>query len=240
VLEISGLVAGCLQGIDLTARQGEIVGIGGLIGSGRSTLLKSIFGVESRAAGEIKIDGELRRIGSPGEAMANGIAFVPEDRHKEAAFADLSVGENLSVTVVDDYWHGGLLNHRRERRDARALFDSFLITAESEEAPLRSLSGGNQQKVMVARWLRRNPRLLLLDEPTQGVDVGARAEIYELIHRAVGDGATALVASSDFEELAQVCDRVIVLRRGAVVGELRRDELGAESIAQLANVEVPV
>ena len=110
--------------------------------------------------------------------------------------------------------------------------------SESEEAPLSSLSGGNQQKVVVARWLRRNPRLLLLDEPTQGVDVGARAEIYELIHRATSAGAAALLASSDFEELAQICDRVVVLRKGAVVGEVASEELGAERLARLANAEL--
>src|SRR6185503_20800571 len=135
---------------------------------------------------------QRQRSRTPSEAMAAGIAYVPEDRQREAAFPELSVGENLAVTVIPDYWHRGFLSRRRERRDASQLFDSFMIVAESDEAPLSSLSGGNQQKVVVARWLRRNPRLLLLDEPTQGVDVGARAEIYELINRAVSSGAAAL------------------------------------------------
>jgi ABC-type sugar transport system ATPase subunit len=238
VFSAKGLRAGPLGGIDISARGGEIVGIGGLIGSGRSTLLKAVFGAIPLEAGELEIDGRAVEISTPGQAMAAGIAYVPEDRQRDAVFKELSVGENLSLTVIPDYWHRGLLNRRREHRDALALFDSYLIKAESDEAPLSSLSGGNQQKVIVARWLRRNPRLLLLDEPTQGVDVGARAEIYELINRAVSGGAAALIASSDFEELARICDRVVVLRKGAVIGELREEELDAKPIAQLANAEV--
>jgi ribose transport system ATP-binding protein len=239
VLAARRLCAGPLADLDLDLREGEIVGVAGLIGSGRSTLLKALFGVRPLASGEVRIDDEPWRIGSPTAAMAAGLAYVPEDRQADAAFPGLSVGENLSLTVIPDYWHRGVLNRRREQRDALGLFDSFLITAESAEAPLRSLSGGNQQKVVLARWLRRRPRILLLDEPTQGVDVGARAEIYELVHAAVADGAAALVASSDFEELARVCDRVLVLRKGRLLAELRDGNLDAEEIARRANAEVP-
>ncbi len=231
------LAAGPLAPLDLDLCEGEIVGLGGLTGSGRSSLLKALFGATPMDSGEIRIDGEPRRIDSPPDAMSARFAYVPEDRQADAAFPGLSVGENLSLTVVRDYWHCGRLNRRRERRDALALFESFLITAESDEAPLRSLSGGNQQKVVLARWLRREPRILLLDEPTQGVDVGARAEIYELIHRAVAGGAAALIASSELEELARICDRVIVLRKGEVVAELRDGNLDAEQIARLANAK---
>jgi ribose transport system ATP-binding protein len=238
ILSARRLGAGPLVPLDLDVREGEIIGIGGLLGSGRSTLLKVLFGVRPLESGEIRVDGEPRRIDSPPAAMAAGFAYVPEDRQADAAFPELSVGENLSLTVIPDYWHRGMLNRRRERRDALGLFDSFLITAESDDAALRSLSGGNQQKVVLARWLRREPRLLLLDEPTQGVDVGARAEIYELIHRAVAGGAAALIASSDFEELARICDRVIVLRKGEAVTELRDGDLDADRIARLANAGV--
>ena len=238
VLAARGLSAGPLEDLDLDLREGEIVGLGGLLGSGRSSLLKALFGVRPLKSGELWIDGELRRISSPPTAMAAGLAYVPEDRQQDATFPELSVGENLSLTVIPDYWHRGMLNRRREHRDALGLFDSFLITAESDRAPMRSLSGGNQQKVMLARWLRRQPRILLLDEPTQGVDVAARAEIYELVHSAVAAGAAALIASSDFEELARICDRVIVLRKGDAVAELRGDELSADRIARLANAQV--
>ncbi|HSK50612.1 MAG TPA: sugar ABC transporter ATP-binding protein [Solirubrobacterales bacterium] len=238
VLRARGIEAGPLAPLDLEVRAGEIVGLGGLTGSGRSTLLRALFGVVPLRGGDVSVDGEPRPISSPPRAMAAGFAYVPEDRQRDAAFPELSVGENLSLTVIPDYWHRGILNRRGERRDVLGLFDSFLIKAESAEAPLRSLSGGNQQKVVLARWLRRSPRVLLLDEPTQGVDVGARAEIYELVHRAVAEGAVALVASSDFEELARLCDRVIVLCKGAVTAELSGDELDAERIARFANAEV--
>jgi ribose transport system ATP-binding protein len=235
ILAVRQLAAGSLVPLDLDVAAGEIVGLGGLIGSGRSTVLRALFGARPLDSGEIRVDGEQLRTGSPPDAMAAGLAYVPEDRQGDAAFPELSVGENLSLTVVPDYWHRGMLNRRREHRDALGLFDSFLITAESDAAPLRSLSGGNQQKVVLARWLRREPRILLLDEPTQGVDVEARAEIYELIHRAVAGGAAALVASSDFEELARICDRVIVLCKGRAVGELSGERLDADRIARLAN-----
>lgn len=239
LLAARGLRAGALGPLDLELRAGEIVGVAGLIGSGRSTLLRALFGVAPLDAGEVRVDGRRRRIGSPHEAMAAGLAYVPEDRQRDAAFPELGVGENLSLAVLPDYWHRGVLNRRRERRDSLGLFDSFLIAAESDAAPLRSLSGGNQQKVVLARWLRRDPRVLLLDEPTQGVDVAARAEIYELVHRAVAAGAAAMVASSDFEELARVCDRVLVLRRGAVAAELSGAGLDAERIARSANAKAP-
>lgn len=238
ILKVSGLAARPLTGIDLTACEGEIIGVGGLLGSGRSTLLKALFGVVSSDGAEILLDGEPREIRTPADAMEAGIAYVPEDRQRDASFSELTVGENLSITVITDYWRRGRLSGRREHQDAVGLFDRYLIKAESDSAPLSSLSGGNQQKVILARWLRRNPRVLLLDEPTQGVDVGARAEIYDLIQRAVEGGAVAIIASSDFEELATVCDRVVVLRKGAVVGQIARDDLSADEITRLANAEV--
>lgn len=240
ILEVSNLFAGPINDVDLNLSQGEIVGLAGLIGSGRSTLLRAIFGLIPDALGEVRIEGQAMSFSSPGEAMAAGFAYVPEDRQKDAAFAELSVGDNLAITVMPSYWRTGFLRSRREHQDAIQLFQKFLITAESDEAPLSSLSGGNQQKVILARWLRRNPRILLLDEPTQGVDVEARSEIYELVHKAVQDGAAALVASSDFEELAQICDRVVVLGRGRIVGELVNEDLSADHINRAANVEVRV
>lgn len=240
ILEVKNLAARPLTGIDITACEGEIIGIGGLLGAGRSTLLKALFGVVPVGDAEILLDGERLQIQSPSDAMESGIAFVPEDRQRDASFSALTVGENLSITVISDYWRHGKLSGRREHRDAQELFTNYLIKAESDAAPLNSLSGGNQQKVILARWLRRNPQVLLLDEPTQGVDVGARAEIYDLINQAVEGGAVAIIASSDFEELATVCDRVVVLRKGAVVGEIGREDLSADEITRLANAEVTI
>jgi ribose transport system ATP-binding protein len=237
ILAVEGLVAGPLKSVSLSVRAGEIVGVAGLIGSGRSSLLKSMFGCLDRRAGEVRLDGVAVEVASPSAAMAAGFAYVPEDRAVDAAFSDLSVFDNLSIASLKQYWHRGVLQIRRERREAVDLMSRFLVKAESGDVPLSSLSGGNQQKVILARWLRREPRVLLLDEPTQGVDAGARAEIYELVNRAVRDGAVALVASSDSEELAATCDRVIVLRRGTVIGELAGDQVTSENIQRLAHAE---
>lgn len=236
-LEVSGLVAGPVGPVDLTLRQGEVVGIAGLVGSGRSSLLKALFGVLPPELGEVRLDGEVLSLKSPKRAMQAGIAFVPESRAEDAAFPALTLTENLSVSVLPQYFRGGRMRGRRERRDARGLLQTYAIKAEAVEDPLDSLSGGNQQKAVVARWLRRDPRVVLLDEPTQGVDVGARAEIYGLIKRAVDAGAVALVASSDSEELAAICNRVLVLRRGRIVGEVQREQMTSNRIERLAHGE---
>jgi ribose transport system ATP-binding protein len=170
--------------------------------------------------------------------MAAGISYVPEDRHRDAAFEHLSVADNLSITTVSNYWRGGFMRTHSETRDATTLCTEFLIRCESPQAPFTSLSGGNQQKVILARWLRRSPNILLLDEPTQGVDVGARADIYELIQKTVEKGAGALVASSDFEELASICDRIVVLHRGMTPSELVEGNISADEITRAANLEV--
>ncbi|WP_027863047.1 sugar ABC transporter ATP-binding protein [Marmoricola sp. URHB0036] len=237
VLEVHALQAGPVGPVDLTLHRGEVVGIAGLVGSGRSSLLKALFGVLPAEAGEVRLDGQPLELSSPRRAMRAGFALVPESRAEDAAFPDLTLTENLSVSVLPDYFRGGLMRGRRERRDANGLLTTYAIKAEAVEDPLDSLSGGNQQKAVVARWLRREPRVVLLDEPTQGVDVGARAEIYGLIKRAVDTGSVALVASSDSEELAAICDRVLVLRRGRIVGEVRRDQMTSNRIERLAHGE---
>lgn len=235
VLEVKGVTAGPVGPVDLTLHAGEVVGIAGLVGSGRSSLLKSLFGFLPAETGEIRLDGRSVKLDSPRRAMRAGFAFVPENRAEDAAFPELSLTENMSVSVLAKYFKGGRFLVRRERRDADALLDTYLIKAQSVSDALNSLSGGNQQKAIVARWLRREPKVVLLDEPTQGVDVGARAEIYGLVQRAVRAGSVALVASSDSEELAAICDRVLVLRRGRIVGEIPRDQLTSNRIERLAH-----
>jgi ribose transport system ATP-binding protein len=237
ILEIEGLQAGPVGPVDLALGAGEIVGIAGLVGSGRSSLLKALFGVLPTDAGSVRLDGKSLDLSTPRHAMRAGLAFVPENRADDAAFPELNLVENMSIAVLDDYWRRGRIRGRRERRDAERLLETYLVKAQSVDDPLSSLSGGNQQKAIVARWLRRQPRVLLLDEPTQGVDVGARAEIYGLIHRAIEAGSAALVASSDSEELAAICDRVVVLRRGRVVGEVHRSELTSDRVERLAHAD---
>jgi ribose transport system ATP-binding protein len=238
VLEIRDLKAGPLRGINMSVCRGEVVGLGGLLGSGRSELLRAIFGDLRPDSGEIVINGEAKRIKNPGRGMASGIAYVPENRASDAAFPDLSVAANISMGSVGNYWLRGHMAYRKMRRDAKRYMGEFMVKAESGDAPLATLSGGNQQKVILARWLRREPILLLLDEPTHGVDVGARAEIYSLIRKAVAEGAAAIVVASDFEELSHVSDRVVILRDGLVTEELTSPELSPERLMQAANKRI--
>jgi ribose transport system ATP-binding protein len=236
-LRCSGLVGGPVRHASLELYPGEIVGVAGLLGSGRSTLLRLLGGSAARESGQVVLDGEPVSFGSPRAAVRAGVALSPEDRRESAAFMELSVRENMGIASAGRYFRRGRLRHREEARDARDLFRAYDVRAASTEIPIGLLSGGNQQKALLARWLRLDPRLLLLDEPTQGVDVGARAEIWRLVRRAVDQGAAALAVLSDFEELVSVCDRVIVVCRGRTVGVLDCQELTDSALehAVLAN-----
>lgn len=218
-LEVSGLSAGGIEDIDLKVHRGEIVGVAGLLGSGRTTLLRTIFGEQAARAGVIKLDGTSVRISNAKEAMRLGVAYVPEDRQKDAAFMSLSVRENHTVASLRSFWRRGRMRHAHEHADTHAFIDRFRVKTSGSDVPLRSLSGGNQQKIVLSRWLRRQPSLLLLDEPSQGVDVGSRADIYGAIRSAADHGMAVLVVASDFEELSHACDRVVVLRNGRIVAE---------------------
>lgn len=219
-LRCVGIEGGAVRDASLTVRPGEIVGVAGLLGSGRSTLLRLVSGDAARETGEIFLDDHAVAFGSPRAGIRAGVAFSPEDRRESAAFMQLSVRENMGMLTTQRYFRRLRLRHRQEARDARGLLDTYRVRAASTEMPIGLLSGGNQQKALLARWLRLEPRLLLLDEPTQGVDIGARTEIWHLVRRAVEQGSAALVVLSDFEELVSVCDRVILLRNGRTFGEL--------------------
>jgi ribose transport system ATP-binding protein len=234
ILETRRLAGGPLRDASFELRRGEVLGVAGLLGSGRSELLKMLFGAYPIRSGEILLDAEPVRFHDIGDALRAGVAYVPEERATEAAFLELSLRENVSAAVVDSYWRRLWLHHRQEVTDARHIVERFLIRASSDEQRMSTLSGGNQQKVILARWLRLNPRILLLDEPTQGVDVNARAEIYALIRAAVRDGCSVLWVTGDFEELSHVCDRVIVIARGAVVGELARPDIEPTRLTELS------
>jgi ribose transport system ATP-binding protein len=236
-LAVRGLRGGPLRDVSFELGRGEIVGIAGLLGSGRTELLQLVFGVLPPDAGSIELDGVPLDGRSPAAAMRAGVALVPEDRARDAAFPELSVTVNLSAAQIGRYRRWVRLDTRAERRDAARSIDAFSIRAPGAGAPLAALSGGNQQKVVLARWLRRSPRLLLLDEPTQGVDVGARAELYALVRAAAGGGTSTLVVSSDLEELAHVADRVLVLRDGRILAEVRAPELTAHRLTDLLYAE---
>lgn len=233
-LEVRNLVGGPIQGVSFKLLGDEVLGVAGLLGSGRSELLRMIFGAHPVTSGEILLDGRSARFKTAGQAMKAGLAFVPEDRTADAAFPDMSVRENVSAGQVAKYFSGLLLRHGREETDAQQSIKEFSIKAASDAQPISTLSGGNQQKVIVGRWLRRQPRVLLLDEPTQGVDVNARADIWALVRRSVEAGTAVMVVSSDFEELARVADRVLVLAQGRLVAEVRPPQLDAHRLTELA------
>ncbi|WP_346618533.1 sugar ABC transporter ATP-binding protein [Blastococcus montanus] len=236
VLDVAGLAGGPLRGVDLQVRRGEIVGVTGLVGSGRTSLLKTVFGEHEPEAGTLRIAsgsaGADAGKGTP-RRIAAGVAYVPEDRGGEAAFADLTVRHNLSATVLRRYWRPWGMAARQERAEAAELIREHGIKAPSPEVPFAALSGGNQQKAVLARWLRRSPSLLLLDEPTQGVDVMSRADIYRTVRETAAGGCAVLVASSDLMELCALCDRVLVLRDGRVAAEVHGADLTADRLTEL-------
>jgi ribose transport system ATP-binding protein len=235
LLRVKGLSGGPMAQISFELDRGEIVGIAGLIGSGSSHVLRTLFGAEAYRDGEVALDGKPFVPAHPADAIAEKVAYLPPDRALDASFNDLSVRMNLSATDVGRYFAGLRLRHDRERADARQAIERFMIRAASDVQPLYTLSGGNQQKVVLARWLRDRPKLLLLDEPTQGVAAHARTEIHGLLREAARAGTALLVVSSDFEELAELCDRVLVMVQGRIVSEVRPPALDAHRLTELAH-----
>lgn len=231
VFEGRNLSRSPLAEVSLAVAPGEIVGLAGLAGSGRSTVLRAIFGDTPLTGGSMTLDGAPHAPSTPTDAVRSGIAFVPEDRHRDAAFLDLAVRENASAAVIGRYWRKLVMNLRLERDETQRLVAEHSVRTDGIEIPIGRLSGGNQQKVILARWLRRKPRLLLLDEPTQGVDVMSRRDIYQSLRNSAAQGCGVLVASSDLDELAELCDRILVLVDGRIVDELNPAESGRGELA---------
>jgi ribose transport system ATP-binding protein len=234
-LQLREFSAGPLQDISLDVLAGEIVGVAGLLGSGRSTLLQSLFGVKPAWSGSAKLDGAALNLSDSRSAIRAGIAYVPEDRAGQAAFPELPVRINLSAPNLRRYWNGLRLRRTPERSDARAAIERYNIKVSGPEASFATMSGGNQQKVVLARWLGLAPRLLLLDEPTQGVDVGARTTIHQHIREIAATGTAVLVVSSEPQELVDLCHRVIGLHQGHVVGEASGVELSVQRCTELGH-----
>jgi ABC-type sugar transport system ATPase subunit len=193
---------------------GEIFCITGLIGSKRTELLRALFGSDRFDTGTLEIEGKARTFGRPDRAMADGIGFVPEDRHREGLMLDMTMTENLAMATIDRYRSGVLLNRRRMVEAANGSIASLSIQPPDGTQRVKMLSGGNQQKVLVGKWLNRSPRILILDEPTVGVDVGAKAEIYAILRREREKGVAILVVSSDLEEVMTIGDRIGVMVSG--------------------------
>jgi ribose transport system ATP-binding protein len=222
VVEVRELSGGPVRDASFDVAAGEVVGIAGLLGSGRTELLQLIYGLLPKQAGTVTYLGKTIGSPDPSKACRAGMAFVPEDRGAEAVSPASTITENLVKGHEYRYFKSLWLRDRTEQAEVLRDIKRFGIRTTGPSAYIESLSGGNQQKVVLARWLRQQPRLLLLDEPTQGVDVGARDEIYKLIAQAADQGAALLVVSSEFEELARICGRVLVLARGRIVAEMRQ------------------
>lgn len=226
ILEARGVAGARVAPLDLDLRPGEVVGVTGLVGSGSEQLAAILFGAVARTTGTVAVAGHELSPGDPSSAIANGVAYLPADRHSTGAVMTMNARENLTLPRLRPLRRAlGRLDGRSERREAaRWLADVDVRPAQPERA-LAQFSGGNQQKVLLAKWLRTEPSVLLLDEPTQGVDVGAKVAIYELISQAARGGAAVLVSSSEAKELTLLCDRVLVLRDGRLVAEVARGEL---------------
>jgi ribose transport system ATP-binding protein len=235
VLSVRGLSGGPVSGLDLDLRPGEVLGLAGLLGSGASHVLRLLFGAAARSGGAVQLAGQTYAPRSPDAAIARGVAYVPPDRATESSFAALGVRQNLSAVNVGRYFKGLRLRHDHEAADAHASIARFMIRTATDAQPLSTLSGGNQQKVIVARWLRDNPRLLLLDEPTQGVAAHARDEIHGFLRAAAQSGMALIVVSTDFAELCQLCDRVVVIARGRSVAERTGAALDTHQLTELAH-----
>jgi len=226
VLTVRGLAGATVAHVDLDLRAGEILGVSGLLGSGREHLASLLFGALPRKRGHVRVAGRALRGGDPRAAIARDLGFVPADRRTAGLVLDMCVRENLTLPRLAPLRRPtGRLDAGAERNETRAWIRKMGLRPPEPERPVGLLSGGNQQKLALAKWLRNEPKVLLLDEPTQGVDVGAKASIYELVASAAEQGAGVLVSSSDAKELTLLCDRVLVLRDGFVAAELDRGSL---------------
>jgi ABC-type sugar transport system ATPase subunit len=224
-----------LKNISFSLRRGEILGIAGLMGAGRTELLECLFGASSEApTGTVLLQGQPVRFAHPWEARAAGLALVTEDRKRLGLFANFSVGANVSLCTLDLAARGGLVSARREHRLAGEVINRLGVKTASQQTAITSLSGGNQQKAIIARWLLTQPKVLLLDDPTRGVDVGAKAELYRLMDQLCREGLGIIVTSSELPELLTLCDRILVLCEGRLTAEFTSAEATEQAIMEAA------
>jgi galactofuranose transport system ATP-binding protein len=233
VLQVRGLTRRhVLDDISFDVRPGEVVGLAGLLGAGRSETAKAVFGAQPLDSGEVMMAGKEVKTGSPPSAIKAGIAFLPEDRRSEGIIPGLSVRENIVAAAMPQLSRAGLVSEKAQNELVERFMERLGIKASSPDQPVGELSGGNQQKVMLARWLCLDPKVLILDEPTRGIDVGAKAEVQHLIDELAEDGLGVVMISSELEEVVEGSDRVVVLRNGSVVGTLSGDEISEENLME--------
>jgi ribose transport system ATP-binding protein len=229
VLEVNGLGSAVLNDVSFVVHAGEIVGVAGITGSGRDEVAAALFGGQDRT-GEVMINGAVVPPLRPAQAMAMGMGMVPAERHANAAFMVSTLRENITMVRPGIHWRGGILRKSPERADVARWLKRMDVRPNNPEFTMADLSGGNQQKVVLARWLRLEPKVLVLDEPTQGVDVGAKSDIHKLVDEAAAQGSAVLVASTDHEELIRLCHRVLILRRGRIADEISGSRMDHDAI----------
>jgi ribose transport system ATP-binding protein len=235
VLEARGLEhAGEVNGINFTLHAGEILGFAGLVGAGRTAMAMTLFGALAPTAGDVFIDGKRTRISSPRDAVQRGVGFVPEDKKLQGLFLNMAVRENVSMAILPELARVGFVDQRKERSVASEYVDLLAIQTPSIEQIVTNLSGGNQQKVVMSRWLAMRPKVLILDEPTQGIDVGAKAEIHDIISDLAAQGMGIILISSELPELLALSDRLMVMKEGRIVGEYPWTEALSEDIMRSA------
>jgi inositol transport system ATP-binding protein len=223
-----------LDGVDLDLKAGEILGVAGLVGSGRTEMARAIFGADRIAAGTVTLDGRRIAPKSPADAVALGIGLVPEDRKHQAIFAMLGIQQNFSVATLDAFSNPlGFMADRRERQALAEYRKVLSIRMASPEQQIDGLSGGNQQKVIIARWLAMDPKVLIVDEPTRGVDVGAKAEVHQILVQLAARGIAIMVISSELPEVLAVSDRIVTMRQGRITGEMPAVEATEEKLMAL-------
>jgi len=235
VLAVTDLADGDeLRGVSFTLHRGEILGIAGLVGAGRTALAETLFGVRKATSGEIRLDGKPVRIKSPGDAMKLGLGLVPEDRKQQGLFLNMAVRENVTMSAMSQVTRLGFVSDRKADSMAKEYVKRLDIRTPGILQRVRNLSGGNQQKVVIARWLTLQPKVLMLDEPTRGIDVGAKAEIHALMDRLAQQGVGVLMISSELPEVLGVADRILVMHEGRITGEFSRDEATQDAIMRAA------
>ncbi|MBL8810539.1 MAG: sugar ABC transporter ATP-binding protein [Planctomycetaceae bacterium] len=220
--------------LNLSVRAGEIVGVAGLVGAGRTEMLRTLFGVDAPVSGSIEVGGKCVELKSPKDAISAGVALVPEDRKQQGVVLDMMIRQNIGLASLHQHSRLGFLNFGVEQQQSTDMSQRLRVKAPGDFYRVGNLSGGNQQKVVLGKWLAMKPQVLLMDEPTRGIDVGAKQEIYQLMDELAGQGIAILFVSSELEEIIGMSDRVIVMHEGRITGELSREQLSEESIMHLA------
>lgn len=234
VLEVDGLIGNRFHNVSFDVRAGEIVGFSGLMGAGRTEVMRALFGADRAKAGVVKLNGKEIRIKQPADAIRHGIAFLTEDRKGEGLLLDFTLRENLSLPTLEKRAKGTIISRQAEEQFADGYLKKLRVKHHSMEQKVKSLSGGNQQKVVLGKWLGAEPDVLILDEPTRGVDVGAKKEIYTIMSELAESGVAIIMVSSDLPEVLGMSDRIVVMREGVVTGTLAKDEATQEKVMTYA------